>query len=62
MNNTDRDKDHTGHRHRYTSKDIIDDGVRMQTTHTVPWHAEQIPDASVQEGTKGAKGTESMRE
>lgn len=57
VNNTDRDKGHTGH----TSRDVVDAGVRTQTTCTVHCHAKQIPDArrkggsvtGVQERTKG---------
>lgn len=44
-NNTDRDKDRTGHTHRYASRDATDAGVRTQTTRTGHWDAKQIPDA-----------------
>lgn len=61
VNNTDRDKDHTGH----TGRDVVDAGVRTQTTRTVHWHAKQSPEGGAspacKRGPKGGKITD-MRE
>lgn len=58
VNNTDRDKDHTGH----TSRDVVDAGVRTQTARTVHWHAKQIPEGGASPACKrGPKGEQNHR-